>query len=485
MNYLHTLVRTLLITSASCYFIACNSEPVAPPQTVSFSKDIIPIFIQNCNFPTCHNSFDKKSGLDLTSWHSLMIKGSDFGAEVIPYNAKWSLLVWHINNDTTTAPVALPHMPKPFPPYTNGLPLPQNLVKLMMQWIDEGAKNNYGEVAYSNVTRKAFITNQASDLIAVINLENNFLIRLIRVGTGGNTLAAPHHVEVDRQGNYFYTILISTGYVEKFDAKTYQKISSMPIVSKPGHIVITPDGLRGYVTNFDVSGLERFIKCFDTQNMTVIDTISDITMNATHGARITNDGEYVLTVSQVGEFIQIIRTSDNEIEETIPVANNVPPNGNGTGLYKPIAISVSPDDKYAFISCIASNEVRVLDLQLRTIIKQIPVALYPYQSDCSPDGRWCYVANRNTNSVSVIDIQTLTVVKTIPNVGVEPHGVAFTPDGNFAYITCESTSGSAVHHPVTGSVKPGTTAVIDVKKGHVKIKNIVMASFPAGISITK
>jgi YVTN family beta-propeller protein len=95
------------------------------------------------------------------------------------------------------------------------------------------------------------------------------------------------------------------------------------------------------------------------------------------------------------------------------------------------------------------------------------------------------VANRNSNSATVIDLSTFTVVKTISSLGIQPHGVAFTPDGRYVYITCESQSGTSAHHPATGSTKPGTTAVIDVLNNHTKIKDIEMASFPAGISITR
>jgi YVTN family beta-propeller protein len=117
-------------------------------------------------------------------------------------------------------------------------------------------------------------------------------------------------------------------------------------------------------------------------------------------------------------------------------------------------------------------------------VQNIPVGLNPLALEISQDGKWCYVPNQGSNSVTVIDVQNRVVVKTIPNVGAQPHKVDFTEDGHYAYVTCESTSGGFVHHPPVGSSKPGTTAVIDVWGGHNKIKDIEMASFPAGISIT-
>src|SRR5215471_7070473 len=46
---------------------------------------------------------------------------------------------------------------------------------------------------------------------------------------------------------------------------------------------------------------------------------------------------------------------------------------------------------------------------------------------------FAYVTNSLSNTVSVIDMATNTVVATVP-VGIEPIGVAITPDGTHAYV---------------------------------------------------
>jgi len=480
--------RLFLVLLLPLVFFACSSNPVAPGGEVSFSRDIKPILIQNCALAECHASGSfNPDGLELTSWNSLMVNGQEKGEAIIPYNSFWSSLMAHINSDTNTSLVSEPRMPKYSPGISSGMPLPPNVIDLFARWIDEGAKNDDGSVAFGDVRRKAFITNQASDYVAVVNLDNNFVIRMVRVGAGGATLASPHNVFVDRQGRFFYVTLIRTGYVEKFDAVTYEKLGGRYFCSSPGHVVVTNDGSRGYVTNYDLTGSERFIVCFETQNMNVVETISDVTMNATHGTKLTHDGSRLITVASIGEYIQIINTSDNSVEETIPISENVPPNGNGTGLYAPIALSITPDDNYVLVSCFKSNELCVLDMNTRVIISRIPVGSGPIQTECSPDGRWCYVANRNSNTVSVIDLRTFSAAATIEGVGIQPHGVAFTSDGHFAYITCESreSNNPYLHHPIEQSIRPGTTAVIDVWNGHTKVKDIEMASYPAGISLSE
>jgi len=482
-------ILIVILALNSINITGCSSEnPVAPRETVRFSQDILPIFASNCSFPGCHNPTDKQAGIDLTSWGSIMLNGSNFGAEIVPYNAKWSHMMQHINRvDTIISPFSEPLMPQVLLPYSNGQPLQKNLIELIAGWINQGAKNDYGQVAFSNITRKAFITNQASDYVAVVNLDIHHLVRLIDVGGRNNQTApldAPHVIITDNQGRYFYVSLIAEGYIEKYDADTYEKVGRMFAGLSPAHIVISDDGSRGWFTNFDATLTEKNIKEFNTETMTITQTIFEFRMNKPHGLRLTHNGTLMLGATQGSEFIYVIRTSDNEIENVVPVDLSVPPNGNGTGNFSPYQVAITPDDKYAYISCTKSNDVRIFDIQTRAFIQNIPVGLNPLALEISPDGRWCYVPNRNSNSVTVIDVQSRMVVKTISNIGAQPHKIDFTEDGHYAYITCESTSGTFVHHPPVGSSRPGTTCVIDVWGGHNKIKDIEMASFPAGISIT-
>jgi YVTN family beta-propeller protein len=484
-----TLILVSLFGLNSINFIGCNSDaPVAPRENVSFSQDILPIFVSNCTFPGCHNPTDYQAGIDLTTWEAAVISGSNFGAEIIPYNAKWSHMMQHINRvDTGISPQSDPLMPIAKVPFTNGLPLARPLIETIANWINQGAKNDAGQIAYSNITRKAFITNQASDYVAVVNLDNNHLVRLIDVGGRNNQTApldAPHVIICDNQGRYFYVSLIAEGYIEKYDAVTYEKAGRMFAGVSPAHIVISADGSRGWFSNFDATGTVRTIQEFNTQTMTISEVITEFRMKAPHGMRLTHNGSRLVMATEGSEFVYLINTQDNQILNIVPVDPSVPANGNGTNNFVPYQVAITPDDHYAFISCLKSNDVRVFDIQSGTFVQNIPVGLNPLALEISPDGNWCYVPNRNSNSVTVIDVNSRTVVKTISSVGAQPHKIDFTQDGHYAYVTCESISGGFVHHPPVGSSKPGTTCVIDAWNGHNKTKDIEMASFPAGISIT-
>lgn len=468
-----------------------SDNPVIPGSGVSFTKEVLPILRQNCALSGCHQSrLTNSDNLELTSWQSIMYGGYDHGAPIIPYNAFWSGLVSHISNDTNISIIARPRMPEWRPGTTTGRYLDPNEIQTIVKWINEGAKDDNGNIAFSNITNKAFITNQASDYVAVVNTDNNFLVRLIPVGgrQGASTLAVPHHITIDNQGRYFYIADINEGFIEKYDAMSYERAGRTYLGSSPAEVFLNNAGTTGYVTNWDATGLDRSVKVIDTKSFSLISTITDVRMKATHGGRVLHNDSLFICASQLSEYVLFISMPDNVLIDATPIANDVPPNGNGTAAqkYQPYGIAITRDDKFAFITCPRANDVRVVDLKSHQVVNIIPVGHNPVMIEVSPDNKWCYVPCRNDNSVSVIDVSTQTVVYTIPDVGVQPHGVDFTSNGHFAYVTCESqgTNNPFIHHPVTQNVKPGTTAVIDVWAGHEKTDNIEMASFPNGIAIT-
>ena len=52
------LATTLLVLTPGCYkdVISPGSDPNGPPQFVSFSGDLIPIFSRDCNMSGCHDA---------------------------------------------------------------------------------------------------------------------------------------------------------------------------------------------------------------------------------------------------------------------------------------------------------------------------------------------------------------------------------------------------------------------------------------------
>lgn len=87
----------------------------------------------------------------------------------------------------------------------------------------------------------------------------------------------------------------------------------------------------------------------------------------------------------------------------------------------------------AYVAELLSGTVTVIDSATNTIATTVSVGLDPDGIAATPDGQWVYVANFRSASVSVIDTRTNRVATTIP-VGDGPVGIAITPNGAFAYV---------------------------------------------------
>ncbi|HCA43571.1 MAG TPA: hypothetical protein DEP28_10005 [Bacteroidetes bacterium] len=468
------------------FFSSCEQSFVNP-ETSTFPPEIEELFNtpynasnNTCASVACHNSESRAGGLDLVNWNNAM-NGSSQGTMIIPFNGFWSHLIFVVNSDTNFAPVVdlLPSIHK----------MPADKVSQLKTWIDNGAANKNGETAFNSISVPCFITNQASDLIAVVDPAKKLVTRLIPVGGRTQSLDAPHYVTSDPAGQSIYVSLIQEGYIEKYNAYNYQQTGRQQAGLNPAHIVIDYSNQFGYVSNFDASGTERRVKKFNANTLAIIDTVTDQRMNAPHGMAMSSNNQFLYVASQIGEYLFKIDLSTFEIENMVPIGPGVPPNGNGTGQYRPYQIAISPDNSKLFVSCVGPSGntnpdvVKVFDANTLAYIQNITVGDNPLLLKFSRDGNYVFVCNRNSNTVSIINSTGLNVIKTIDSAGIQPHGVDFTADGQYAVIACETLIGFDGHHPTIGSFRPGVSRMIRMSDLTLMPEKLEMASFPAGIVI--
>jgi hypothetical protein len=100
--------------------------------TTSFKEDVLPILQVHC--VSCHTpgrEGTSTSGLDLTTWQGVM-KGTKYGAMVVPGNAEYSNLMWLL--DWRASPqLRMPHGKQQ---------LPAGERDTIRAWIRQGAKDN-------------------------------------------------------------------------------------------------------------------------------------------------------------------------------------------------------------------------------------------------------------------------------------------------------------------------------------------------------
>jgi YVTN family beta-propeller protein len=112
--------------------------------------------------------------------------------------------------------------------------------------------------------------------------------------------------------------------------------------------------------------------------------------------------------------------------------------------------------------------VSVIDPASNTVIgTPIPVGIDPFGVAVTPDGSKVYVTNFYSNNVTVIATASNTVIATVA-VGSDPFGVAVTPDGSKVYVTnfysnnvtvIATASNTVIGTPITVGHHPSGVAV--------------------------
>lgn len=112
----------LLVCLSSCYedVVTPESDPNAPPQAVSFSSDLVPIFEKNCAMSGCHGENSNKPTLTAEDAYAELISGG-YVNTAVPDNS----------------PIYTVVKPGGSMPTLN----PSDLQKLL-DWIRNGAPNN-------------------------------------------------------------------------------------------------------------------------------------------------------------------------------------------------------------------------------------------------------------------------------------------------------------------------------------------------------
>lgn len=189
------------------------------------------------------------------------------------------------------------------------------------------------------------------------------------------------------------------------------------------------------------------------------------------GVKINPRGIYALAVNASGGSVAVIDLRENQVIKSIKVGEN------------PHNVSFSNDGRLAYVTIEGENKLAVLNMSTLEKVKDLPVSGLdrPHNLDISADGRRLWIRNKSSSptengqvvmmnladgqtenshevgpfhggidlgvsgskaittniggaAVDVIDPNGLAVLKTI-KVGAGPHGIRYSPDGKWAYVT--------------------------------------------------
>lgn len=333
---------------------------------------------------------------------------------------------------------------------------------------------------------RILVASESGDIVTQLTWDGTALAvaKVVPVGIMPADIDGPHNVTVAPDGSAWYvTIAHGTPYgsLWKMSVGSDTLLGRAQVEMFPTTIALTPDGALAFVANSDFHG--------DHPRMNVVSIVQTATMTSLtnlpacdmpHGVKSNHAGSFVyVSCMNSDEILEIDRQSlrirrHHKTGEGITAAG---PMVHGTGPAAaahdcmPTFVSVSPDDRRLYVACNHGNTLQVLDAGSLELVKEIPVGAGAYNVEPSADGKWIIVTNKKAQSVSLVDAQSLTEVTKIPTSKPLPHGVAYSPDGRWAFISQESVG-----------IDPGAVDVIDLTT-RARVATIPVPRQPTGITI--
>jgi PQQ-dependent catabolism-associated beta-propeller protein len=135
-------------------------------------------------------------------------------------------------------------------------------------------------------------------------------------------------------------------------------------------------------------------------------------------AAFKSDGSELWVSSEIGGTVSVVDPVKHVV--TTKITFEVP--GLRQEAIQPVGISITPDNKTAFVALGPANRVAVIDAATHKVIKYLLVGQRVWHMAFTPDEKYLLVTNGVSNDVSVIDVAALKVIKTI-QVGELPWGI--------------------------------------------------------------
>lgn len=463
-------MQKLYVTALLLLFAltGCKKDKTDKPDQSNYPPEVSEILVTNCAVSGCHNQQSKLAagGLSMETWEQLF-EGGNGGATVIPYRPDQSWLMFYINTDTSRGVALTPTMP------FNETPLSDEDYNTLHAWIASGAPDATGKVSFADEPdrQKFYVSNQGCDLVTVFDTKTLLAMRCIDVGSQAS-IEVPHQLKISPDGQYWYACFVAGTVLQKY--RTLNDSFVGEIVIGPGNwntMAISPDGREAFVVDWDDEGKIAYV---DLESLSLKQYYQGSGLfTQPHGSWLNSGYTTLYVTSQYGNYIykvDITNPSFPDIQKVVLKPGQLPNNIQGT--LDPHEVMLSPDESKYFVTCQASDEVRVLDAANDTLIAVIPVGNYPLEMAVSLTMPYLFVVCQEDpcsepvckGSVYVINYETLEVVTSLQSGLFEPHGIGVDDAAGIVMIANRNVNpgGPAPHHSSDCGGRNGYLKFIDL-----------------------
>lgn len=349
------------------------------------------------------------------------------------------------------------------------------------------------------------VVSESGDIVTWLRPEGHTLVvdHVVPVGVMPADIDGPHNITVSADQRWYYiSIAHGTPYgsLWRLDASNDTVAGRAQVEYFPTTVSVSPDGDFAFVANSDFHGDHPRVNSVSAVHTPEMTTITDIpACDMPHGVKVNHAGTAVwISCMHSDELLQIdaatfavVRRAPTGSGMAMPASAAAGHAGMNHGApasaptpspaaapaidneCAPTYVSVSRDDRTLYVACNHKGTLQVWDAESLTMRAEIPVGAGAYNVEPSPDGKFVVVTNKKAQSASVIDAHSLKELARIPTTKKIVHGVAFSPDSRYAYVTQESIGAD-----------PGAVDVIDLTT-LTKVSTTPVPAQPTGIAILK
>lgn len=242
----------------------------------------------------------------------------------------------------------------------------------------------------------------------------------------------PEYAALRQPGdNPLYVSNENNALVTVWDINTQKMLAQVQTGVEPEGMAVSPDG-QLIVNTTETTGMAQFFSYTTGKNIANV-----LVPPRPRWAAFTHDGKQVWISSELGGTVTVIDTGTFKILDTIHFEIQ----GLRSTFIQPVGISITRDDKLAFVCLGPANRVAVVNVPSRKVLsyvetsqkvfhadvkKYLLVGQRPWHSSFTPDEKYLLTANGLSNDVSVINVSTLRVIDTVA-VGQQPWMVLVSP----------------------------------------------------------
>ncbi|MGC1382536.1 MAG: YncE family protein [Candidatus Acidiferrales bacterium] len=271
--------------------------------------------------------------------------------------------------------------------------------------------NGPHEIAASNDGKFAFATNygqppqQAGNTLSVYDLAAQKEIHRVDI----SPLRAPHGI-IFSEGKVYFTAELNK-VIARYDLATNAVDWVLGVGQDRTHMVLRTKFLNEFFTaNVNSASVTAIVKSSEPSGWS--ETNIPVGRGC-EGIDITPDDKEAWVANADDQTISAISVASSKVTATFK-----------SGAKHANRVKFTLDGKHALVSDPGSDDVVVIDVASRSIVKSLPVGKGPGGILIRPDGKVAYVALAGDNGVAVIDLATFTVMDHFPT-GPGPDGMAW------------------------------------------------------------